>query len=141
MKFLKDLMKNQKQNLLLIIVLITYILLNIKTPDMLSKLIDTITGNIVVILIALYILASSGPIVGVLALYAGYLLIVRSSSIGGVAALKKFIPSESSKNADYSAFNNESDTLEQEIVKNMKPMITIPGPSDINVECGDENKK
>ena len=42
---------------------------------------------------------------------------------------------------DYSAFNNESDTLEQEIVKNMKPMITIPGPSDINVECGDENKK
>ena len=92
MKFLKDLMKNQKQNLLLIIVLITYILLNIKTPDMLSKLIDTITGNIVVILIALYILASSGPIVGVLALYAGYLLIVRSSSIGGVAALKKLIP-------------------------------------------------
>ena len=52
MKFLKSLLKN-KQELYLTLVLVIYILFNFKTPELLTNLIDTTIGKVVIFLLTI----------------------------------------------------------------------------------------
>ena len=115
--------KSHRHQLLLLVVLILYIVLNIQTPPTLAHLIDNIYGNIAVILCAFYLLANSNPIVGVIALFAAYELIKRSSHSTGTTAIQKFLPSEMKKGVHISAFNQFPVTLEEEVVSQMAPIV------------------
>ena len=64
--------KENYHHLALLVVLVIYSVFNIKTPSMLANVVDTIYGNLVVMLAAFYILANFNPIIGVVALFAGY---------------------------------------------------------------------
>jgi hypothetical protein len=123
--------KNQRHQLLLLGVLVLYIVLNIQTPPTLAHLIDNIYGNIAVILCAFYLLSNSNPIIGVVALFAGYELITRSSYSTGTAAINRYLPTEIKKGVHLSAFNQFPVTLEEEIVKNMAPIINSGGSSKL----------
>ena len=80
MRLLRDLMKTeQKHQLLLGLLLAIYLLFNIETPKPLADLVDTPIGNVVVVLLALSVFISSGPLVGILAFIAAHCLIKRSS--------------------------------------------------------------
>ena len=69
MESYKDLFKKSNQHhLILLGVLVLYILLNIQTTPVLAKLIDTVYGNIAIVLLAFVFLTHSNPIVGVVAL-------------------------------------------------------------------------
>ena len=124
--------KSHRHQLLLLVVLILYIVLNIQTPPTLAHLIDNIYGNIAVILCAFYLLANSNPIVGVIALFAAYELIKRSSHSTGTTAIQKFLPSEMKKGVHLSAFNQFPVTLEEEVVKYMAPLISSGGPNSLH---------
>lgn len=124
--------KSHRHQLVLLVVLILYIVLNIQTPPTLAHLIDNIYGNIAVILCAFYLLANSNPIVGVIALFAGYELIKRSSHSTGSAAISKFLPTEMKKGVHLSAFNQFPITLEEEVVKDMAPLISSGGPNSLH---------
>lgn len=123
--------KNQRPQLLLLVVLVLYIVLNIQTPPTLAHLIDNIYGNIAVILCAFYLLSNSNPIVSVVALFAAYELIRRSSYSTGTAAINRYLPTEIKKGDHLSAFNQFPITLEEEIVKNMAPIINSGGISNL----------
>ena len=106
MESYKDLLKKSNQHqLILLVVFILYILLNVQTPNMLATLIDNIYGNVVVVLMALAVLTHMNPIVGVVALYAAYELIQRSSVTTGSAAIRRYLPTEIKKGKHFSAFN------------------------------------
>ena len=69
MKLLKDLMKKGSKDMVLIALMLIYLLFNVSTPDMLSKLIDNIYGNLVIIIVALHIFMNTeNKVVGVLVL-------------------------------------------------------------------------
>jgi hypothetical protein len=106
--------------------------LNIQTPPTLAHLIDNIYGNIAVILCAFYLLANSNPVVGVIALFAAYELIKRSSYSTGTAAINKYLPTEMKKGVHLSAFNQFPVTLEEEVVKDMAPLISSGGPNSLH---------
>ena len=127
--------KAQKtSSFLLAIVLIIYIICNIKTPIDLAKLIDNIIGNIVVVVIALCIFAgdTSPKIVGILSLLAGYILIKRSSEANGTYGLRNYVPSEEKKAIDFSQYNDFPITLEEEVVAKMAPLVTNPSVPNAN---------
>lgn len=123
--------KNQRPQLLLLVVLVLYIVLNIQTPPTLAHLIDNIYGNIFIILCAFYLLSNSNPVVSVVALFAAYELIRRSSYSTGTAAINRYLPTEIKKGVHLSAFNQFPITLEEEIVKNMAPIINSGGSSNL----------
>lgn len=124
--------KSNRHNLVLLVVLVLYIVLNIQTPPMLAKLIDTIYGNVAVILAAFYVLANCNPIIGVVVLYAAYELIKRSSHSTGTLAIQRYLPTEFKKEGHLSAFNQFPVTLEEEMVKQMAPLVSESGPANLH---------
>ena len=124
MQNLKDIIKaDNRQQLVLGVVLILYIILNVKTPKLLSDLIDTIYGNIVVVIVAMVLFSNSNPVVGVLSIVAAYFLIKRSSITTGSFAIQKFLPSEESRSEDFSKLNEVPITLEEQMVFKMAPLV------------------
>lgn len=116
----------QKENmgeLLLGILFVIYLIMGYKTPQPIADVIDTLAGKIGLFVLVIYMFLNTNPILAVLALFVVLDLIRRSSVTTGADALKKFAPSEIKKSSQFSAFNQFPYTLEQEVVKNMAPIV------------------
>ena len=109
----------RKHEMLLTVLIVMYIVLNVPTPDVIASYVDTPLGNIVVVLIALSFFTHSHPVVGVLGLFAAYVLIRRSSSS---SAIEAYVPSEKRKSEELSAFNQFPVTLEEQMVALRAPL-------------------
>jgi hypothetical protein len=108
--------------LMLAILFVIYLIMGYKTPNPLASWIDTLVGKIVVILIALSLFTQVHPILGVLGLLVAYDLIRRSGVTTGTDALEKYLPTQQKVDSQFTAFNQFSYTLEQEMVKKMAPL-------------------
>ena len=109
--------KTQSSHVVLGIIFISYLILGYPIPETLATMIDTIYGKIIVYVIALILLVSVNPVLGVLALFVAFDLVRRSEIATGSTALLKFGSSEKQKMSDLTAFNQFPYTLEQEMVK------------------------
>lgn len=112
----------RKHEMLLTVLLILYIVLNVSTPNIIAPHIDTPLGNIVVVLIALSFFTHSHPVVGILGLFAAYVLIRRSSDTTGSSAIEDYVPSEKKKSMELSAYNQFPVTLEEQMVALRAPL-------------------
>ena len=129
MKFLKDLLKIKKrQELYLVVILVIYILFNFKTPDCLTNIIDNAMGKIIIIIFTIAIAMKTNPILGVLSIIAAYELIKRSSRVNQIFTNDN-IPSEKTKMIKLQEMNDFTITLEEEIVKNIPPLVKYDLPS------------
>lgn len=132
MKLLKKVMKAERQHeMLLTALFIIYILFDIQLPTVLANLVDSLTGNIVVSLLALSVFVYTNPIVGALAFIVAYLMVKRSEKTTGSYAMKHYLPSEENKEkqlrkynqaSEFSRYNDYPVTLEQEMVSKMAPL-------------------
>jgi hypothetical protein len=111
----------RKHEMLLTVLLILYVVLNVPTPDRIAPYVDTPLGNIVVALIALSLFTHSHAVVGVLGLFAAYVLIRRSGA-NGRAAIEAYVPSEKRKSEELSALNQFPVTLEEQMVAMRAPL-------------------
>ena len=129
MEVFKKLLTGMKQHeILLLILLVTYLLFNIRTPMGLARLIsENILAQGVVYLLALLLFKNSNPVIGVLGLITAYQLIQRSKEQAGRKAIAKYLPSQDKMNSALNAYNQFPPTLEEEVVATMAP-ITRNGP-------------
>ena len=122
--------KTQSSHVVLGIIFIIYLIMGYPIPETLANMIDTIYGKIIVCVLALILLVSVNPVLGVLGLFVAFDLIRRSEMATGSSALLKFGSSEKQKMGDLTAFNQFPYTLEQEMVKlrtiNKDPPIESP---------------
>jgi ABC-type multidrug transport system fused ATPase/permease subunit len=109
----------KKHELLLTVLIVLYIVLNVPTPSIIASYVDTPLGNIAVVVIALSLFMHSHAVVGVLGLFAAYVLIRRSSRS---AAIESYVPSERRKSEELSAFNQFPVTLEEQMVALRAPL-------------------
>lgn len=124
MKLLKNFLQVKENNQLVLgVVLIVYILLNVRTPHTIAPVIDSTLGNIAIAVLAVVIFRQSRPVIGVLGLIAAYLLIKRSSIVTGTHAIRNYLPSESIKTRDFNRYNQFEVTLEEEMVHKMAPLV------------------
>ena len=124
MQSLNSLFKQQNStDMMIVIILLIYVLVDVKTPDSLAEIVDNIFGQIVIILGAMTLFTKCHPLVGVLALFAAYQLIMRSSKATGTYAVEHVMPSEENKYEEMIEQNIiPKKTLEEEVVKNMVPL-------------------
>ena len=122
--------KTQSSHVILGIIFIIYLIMGYPIPESIATMIDTIYGKIIVYVVALILLFSVNPVLGVLGLFVAFDLIRRSEMTTGSTALAKFGSSEKQKMSDLTAFNQFPYTLEQEMVKlrtiNKDPLIESP---------------
>lgn len=121
--FTELLKKEHMGEFILIVLMIIYLIMGFKTPDMLANLIDNIVGKVVIILIVIYLFMHANPILAVVAAFVAFDLMRRSSETTGLGALQAYAPSEQKKMSQFSAFNQFPYTLEQEVVAKMAPII------------------
>ena len=115
--------KEHMGELILVVLIVIYLILGMRTPDIVANLVDSVLGKVSIILIVIYLFMHANPILAVLALLVGFDLIRRSSMTTGIDALQKFAPSEEKKASQFTAFNQFPYTLEQEVVAKMAPIM------------------
>ena len=114
--------KYVSQNVLTLLFVI-YLILGLNTPKPIAQIIDTLVGKIVVILLAIYLFIYTNPILGVIGFFVAYDLIRRSSVATGNFGIDNYLPTEKTKQAKMSSYNQYPYTLEQEMVKKMVPVV------------------
>jgi hypothetical protein len=115
--------KEHMGEFILIILMIIYLVMGFKTPDMVANLIDNIVGKVVIILVVVYLFMHANPILAVVAALVAFDLMRRSSDTTGLSALQAYAPSEKKKMSQFTAFNQFPYTLEQEVVAKMAPIV------------------
>ena len=130
MKNINKLMKGvEKNQVLLAVLFVVYILFDIETPDVLANYIDTMSGNIVVCLLALAVFVNTNAVIGMLAIVVAYMLIERSKHTTGSVAIDQYIPSEKQRSDEFIKYNEDirekaNETIEVELVKKMQARST-----------------
>jgi len=123
--------KENQHELILAIILIVYIIFNIKLPDTLSNAVNTPLGMIVIVAVGLLNLIYSNPIVGILGIVVAYLLIERSKqkNLKKPKSMHKYLPTEKKKNQFLTAENQFPKTLEEEVVLKMTNHTSYENPN------------
>lgn len=120
----KELFKKEHMGeFILIILMIIYLILGFKTPEIVANMIDNVIGKVVIILIVIYLFMHANPILAVLAALVAFDLMRRSNDATGLGALSAYAPSEKKKMSQFTAFNQFPYTLEQEVVAKMAPLV------------------
>ncbi len=141
MKVLEKIMKAEKKHeTILTIILAAYILFDVPMPSMLSSVVDTLVGKIILIVLSLTMLVSTNPILGVISLIAAYELVRRSNGHRSSDGMLHYMQSELAKKNDFSRFNNFPNTLEEDCVKKMpetKSQYVVPSAEYSPVQADD----
>ncbi len=121
--FTELLKKEHMGEFILVILMIIYLVMGFKTPEMIANLIDNIIGKVVIILVVIYLFMHANPILAVVAALVAFDLMRRSTETTGLGALQAYAPSEQKKMSQFTAFNQFPYTLEQEVVAKMAPIV------------------
>ena len=121
--FTELLKKEHMGEFILIILMIIYLVMGFRTPDIIANMVDNIIGKVVIILVVIYLFVNSNPILAVVAALVAFDLMRRSSETTGLGALQAYAPSEVKKMSQFTAFNQFPYTLEQEVVAKMAPIV------------------
>ena len=121
--FTELLKKEHMGEFILVILMIIYLVLGFRTPDMIANLIDNVIGKVVIILVVIYLFLHANPILAVIAALVAFDIMRRSTETTGLGALQAYAPSEQKKMSQFTAFNQFPYTLEQEVVAKMAPIV------------------
>jgi hypothetical protein len=121
--FSELLKKEHMGEFVLVILMIIYLVMGLRTPEMIANLIDNVIGRVVVILIVVYLFMNANPILAVVATLVAFDLMRRSTETTGLGALEAYAPSEKKRMSQFNAFNQFPYTLEQEVVAKMAPIV------------------
>ena len=121
--FTELLKKEHMGEFILIVLMIIYLVMGFKTPELVANLVDNIIGKVVIILVIVYLFMHANPILAVVAALVAFDLMRRSSETTGLGALQAYAPSEQKKMSQFNAFNQFPYTLEQEVVAKMAPIV------------------
>jgi hypothetical protein len=115
--------KKHMGELVLVVLMILYLVMGLKTPDFIANMVDNMIGKLVIISIVIYLFMNANPILAVVAALVAFDLMRRSSDATGLGALAAYAPSEQKKMSQFTAFNQFPYTLEQEVVAKMAPIV------------------
>jgi hypothetical protein len=121
--FTELLNKKHMGELILVILMIIYLVMGLKTPEFIANMVDNTIGKLVIISVVIYLFMNSNPILAVVAALVAFDLMRRSSDTTGLGALAAYAPSEQKKMSQFTAFNQFPYTLEQEVVAKMAPIV------------------
>jgi len=115
-KITKKILKMSSQEVFLGVLFVIYFVLGYPVPEPLADMLDSVSGKIMVVVIAIILFLAVNPIVGVLGVLVALDLLRKAGEATGSNAMAKYSPSEQQKAQDLNKFNQFPYTLEQEMV-------------------------
>lgn len=126
----KLLNKEHRGELLLLVLMVIYLILGLKTPDAIANVVDSLIGRLSIVVIVVYLFLKANPILAMIFALVAFDLMRKSADVTGNSALIAYGPTESKKNGHLTAFNQFPYTLEQEMVAKMAPIVRSGMPLD-----------
>ena len=126
-------LKNNPLHILIIIVLCIIILGGIKIPTDILSFTGSVPGIIIIIGVVFYLFTVS-PILGVFAMMAGYGLVLNTKSTKTDEILAQL-----SDESGLTPTNQFQVTLEEQIVKNIVPLVQSVTPKHLNFKYTEDN--
>jgi len=108
---------------ILVVLMIIYLVMGLRMPNLIANMVDHFIGKIVIILTVIYLFMYANPILAVIAALVAFDLMRKSSPNIGLGSLSAYAPSEQKKTSQFTAFNQFPYTLEQEVVAKMAPIV------------------
>mgnify|MGYP003996812437 FL=1 len=128
---LKNLMKSKdlnmsKADIVALVVLVAYLVSNYELPIEVEEMLDTMMGNVVVVVAVMGVFVYGHPVVALLSVIAAYELLRRSAVGNSNIVLKQEVPSENTKMHEMKVMNKDvkKRTLEEDVVSEMKPYVS-----------------
>ena len=115
-KITKKILKMSSQEVFLGVLFVIYFVLGYPVPEPLADMLDSVSGKIMVVVIAIILFLAVNPIVGVLGVLVALDLLRKAGEATVSTAMAKYSPSEQQKAQDLNKFNQFPYTLEQEMV-------------------------
>lgn len=115
--------KEHRSELILLILMIVYLLLGLKTPDAVANLVDSLVGRLTIVVAVIYLFMKANPVLAIVAALVAFDIMRRSAETTGYGALQAYSPTEEKKSSQLTAFNQFPYTLEQEVVAKMAPIV------------------
>jgi hypothetical protein len=109
----------------LFVIFLLYLIFPISTPPMITPYINSNIGMALVILITLYMLFYTTPILGILTVFVAYVLLYRSSSgeVKQKVKMVKHTPSQPRKDREMVKMNPPKEiSLEEEVINEKAPI-------------------
>lgn len=120
-KLLKSLLR-EKHHSILAVLMTLFIILDVKIPFQMANLIDTIVGKTVIIIL-IFALLTFNKFVGVLAIVAGYMLVMRSMNMTGNKNMR-YLDNENTKYNKMQNLNvKHNRSVEEDVIDNMLPRV------------------
>ena len=120
-KLLKSLLC-EKHHSILAVLMTLFIILDVKIPFQMANLIDTIVGKTVIIIL-IFALLTFNKFVGVLAIVAGYMLVMRSMNMTGNKNMR-YLDNENTKYNKMQNLNvKHNRSVEEDVIDNMLPRV------------------
>ena len=118
----RSLMRQEKQHeIVIFVLLVLYIVFTPSVPLGLAEYAESLYGQIIVVIIAITLFLSTNPVVGILAFFAAYEFIRRSSKATGSFGVETFAPSEQKKtDVMVAMIKTNDDALLNQIFSNLK---------------------
>jgi hypothetical protein len=125
----KALKKYEPAEVVLGILMIIFLIMGYKMPMSISQALDSFIGKMVMLLIVVFMFVYTNPILAILALLVAFKIMMsgNNSDVNVMQAIEE-APSEENKSSQLTQFNQFPYTLEQEMVKQMAPIMK-PGSS------------
>ncbi len=123
----QDLFKKQNQNqLILAVLLLIFIMFDVPTPDFMAPFINNIVGQVVIVVIAIMLLVYFNPVLGVLGLFAAFLMIRKNNSALSHVSQAPSVTTEREKQSEMKKMNvnKNEETLELDMVNKMIPLVS-----------------
>lgn len=111
----------QKQEYVLAVLFILFLLIDVYPPPFLAGYIDTFAGNAIVWGVALSMFGCCNMPLAMLGLFVAYVFLERSKR-------DHYVPSETSKSTDFSKYNDFPFTLEEEVISSVPTILDGSGP-------------
>ena len=107
----------------LLILFVLYLILPIETPFILSNLLNSPLGMIILFLITIALFVYVNPILGILYIFVAYEILRRSNQVSGKSAYITYTPTQTKKDDQMQKMNPPKEiTLEETIIEKMSPI-------------------
>jgi hypothetical protein len=126
-------LKTNPLHILIILVLCIIILGGIKIPKDILSVTGTVPGIMIIIGVVFYLFTVS-PILGVFAMMAGYGLVTTNNE-----KIDEILSQLSNESSDVNETNQFQVTLEEQIVKDIVPLVQTVTPKHLNFKYTEEN--
>lgn len=130
MKFTPKKLSKKNREMILTVLFMLFLVFDVKLPYTLNSFLNTLFGKGIILATVAYLFVKTSPVLGILSIFVAYKLLDTVKMIS-------YLPSQRKMDEAIASYQPVHDTLEEEIISNIKPHTISTSASPYNAVMSD----